>query len=75
MTANARCHYCEKITGHFQYNYPRLDPNNINDGQWLCSDHLPKSPAEQLENPTQAQLNGHLSRRERRALERKPKRF
>lgn len=39
MTAFGRCGVCGKTTGVFRYNQPRKDPNNINDGQWLCEEH------------------------------------
>lgn len=39
MTSSGRCNICGKVTGVFRYNNPRKDPNNINDGQWLCEEH------------------------------------
>lgn len=73
MTGSAKCSFCDKITKQFIYNVPRADPNNINDGNWVCDDHFygEKNSAEQLAHPNKNQLNGNISRRERRALKRK----
>lgn len=39
MTSSSKCFFCHKITPIFRYNNPRKDPNNINDGKWLCEEH------------------------------------
>lgn len=46
MTASGNCQYsedhveCGKLAATFRYNQPRRDPNNINDGYWLCEEHI-----------------------------------
>lgn len=40
MTSSSRCDVCNVITHAFRYNNPRKDPNDINDGRWLCEEHM-----------------------------------
>lgn len=85
MTSSGKCCSCDKIATMFRYNNPRLDPNNINDGHWLCDDHdYVKHPgfAQPSKNQFDTSTPGNqyaalprLSRQERRAEERKLGKF
>lgn len=40
MTSSGLCDVCKKPAFRFIYNNPRLDPDSINDGNWLCVEHV-----------------------------------
>jgi hypothetical protein len=44
MTSSSHCAVCRQLAYNFVYNEPRLDPDSINDGKWLCGAHLPPRP-------------------------------
>lgn len=72
MTASGICHVCNEVATSFHYRRP-LKEAGFHDGFWHCPNHGPEQPGtvsvdeKQIEGP-------RLSRAERRAMMKKPKR-
>jgi hypothetical protein len=71
MTSSGHCQVCNKIATTFRYNYPRLDPDNINDGRWLCEEHDDRSLTESSRGKPNEVVNA--GRSYSRALKREEK--
>jgi hypothetical protein len=73
MTASGLCAVCGERAVTFRYSVPRRDPNNINDGQWLCSAHY-KEEEKDLEQHVE-KTGGRSMRATMRSLKQKKKKL